>query len=95
MKEIKGLVDFEFLKILLCKSIVKGEKRLTSFFLLAIIHSETSKAVFKARLVVHEHKDKDNQLLVNDSKNLDSAFITLIASLGSTCKFRIQSHDVT
>ena len=93
-KEIKGLVDRGTWKIVLKQDVPKGANILSGRYVLVIKNVVTDKPVFKARLVVQGHKDKDKNILVHNSTNLRQSSTLLIAFLAAIHNFRIWSHDV-
>ncbi|MEM1283154.1 MAG: reverse transcriptase domain-containing protein [Chlamydiota bacterium] len=94
-KEIEGLIRKGTWKIVLKEEVPRDANVLTSHFVITIKDVETNQPIFKARYVIHGHKDKEKDFLVHNTTNIQQSSIRTIVCLAAVMGFMIWSHDVS
>ena len=93
-KEILGLVERGTFKLVLEEEAGPNPNLIPSRYVLAIKHSSNGSTVYKARLVLGGHGDKEKRSAVHNTYNLKQSSIRLILALVTILGFDVWSLDV-
>ncbi|MEM6805931.1 MAG: reverse transcriptase domain-containing protein, partial [Bacteroidota bacterium] len=93
--EIEGLIKKGTWKVVLKEEIPDDANILTGHFVITIKDVESDTPIFKARYVIHGHKDKEKDILVHNTTNLQQSSVRTIVALAAIMGFMIWSHDVS
>lgn len=94
-KEIHGLIERGVFKLILKEEVPPKANILGTRMILAIKNKNTDQELFKARLVVQGHRDKDKHKLVHPTTTLRHSSIRMLTTIAAMFGFRLWSQDVT
>eukprot|EP00171_Calliarthron_tuberculosum_P022791 IDg22791t1 len=93
--ELKNLAKRGTWKIVSTEEVPPNSNILTGMFVISIKNCETDNPVFKARYVIHGHKDREKEELVHSSTTVQQSSTRLIVSLAAMFGFRLWSQDIS
>ncbi len=93
--EIDNLIKRGTWKITLKQDVPDGSNIIGGMFVITIKDVETEKPIYKARYVMHGHKDREKDLLVHDSTTVCQSSIRMLVSIATMFGFRLWSQDIT
>jgi transposase InsO family protein len=93
-KEVLGLIERGTFGIQLACDAPPRPNILPSRFVLTVKNVETDRPVFKARLVVGGHRDREKSTLVHDSQTVRASAVRMLLAMAACFDFEIWSTDV-